>query len=295
MLHWETNRFYHRPFLLTPSATRAIFSVEENIALTIITLMTDFGLKDGNVGVMKGVIAGIAPHAEVIDISHLIPPQDIPEAALILLRSAPYFPDGTIHVVVVDPGVGTSRRPMAARLGNQYYVGPDNGTLTLLLERSESLGAETVFYHLDRPNFWLPEISHVFHGRDIFAPTAAHLAIGVPIWQLGTYFEDPIRLDLPRPERTAQSLRGQIIHIDHFGNLASNIRVEHFQPRPGVTVSLAGVIIDGLVATFGERSPGNLVALFGSTGNLIVSVVNGSAAERLQARVGDSIEVSLPA
>lgn len=263
--------------------------------MTIITLMTDFGLKDGNVGVMKGVIAGIAPQTQVIDIGHLIPPQDIPEAALILLRSAPYFPDGTIHVVVVDPGVGTSRRPMAARLGNQYYVGPDNGTLTLLLERYESLGAETVFYHLDRPNFWLTQISHVFHGRDIFAPTAAHLAVGVPIWQLGTRFEDPVRLDLPRPERTAQGLRGQIIHIDHFGNLASNIRVEHFQPRSGVTVSLAGVIIDGLVATFGERSPGSLVALFGSTGNLIVSVVNGSAAERLQARVGDSIEVNLPA
>lgn len=263
--------------------------------MTIITLMTDFGLKDGNVGVMKGVIAGIAPQAQVIDISHLIPPQDIPEAALILLRSAKYFPDGTIHVVVVDPGVGTSRRPMAARLGSQYYVGPDNGTLTMLLERCDGLGAEAVFYHLDRPNFWLPEISHVFHGRDIFAPTAAHLAAGIPIWQLGTRFEDPVRLDLPRPERAAQGLRGQIIHIDHFGNLASNIRVEHFQPRSGVTVSLAGVIIDGLVATFGERSPGSLVALFGSTGNLIVSVVNGSAAERLQARVGDSIEVNLPA
>jgi hypothetical protein len=184
---------------------------------------------------------------------------------------------------------------MAARLGGQYYVGPDNGTLTLLLDRYASLGAETVFYHLDRPNYWLPEISHVFHGRDIFAPTAAHLAAGVPIWQLGTRFEDPVRLDLPRPERTAHGLRGQIIHIDHFGNLASNIRVEHFQPLPGVTVSLAGVVINDLVATFGERPPGSLVALFGSTGNLIVSVVNGSAAERLQARAGDSIEVSLPA
>ena len=176
MLHWETNRFYHRPFLLTPSATRAIFFVEENIALTIITLMTDFGLKDGNVGVMKGVIAGIAPQAQVIDISHLIPPQDIPEAALIFLRSAKYFPDGTIHVVVVDPGVGTSRRPMAARLGSQYYVGPDNGTLTMLLERCDGLGAEAVFYHLDRPN--LSGTGFEFLARAV-------VLLEPPSWELG--------------------------------------------------------------------------------------------------------------
>ena len=114
--------------------------------MALITLMTDFGLKDGNVGVMKGVIAGIAPQAQVVDLSHLISPQNIPEACLILARSAPYFPPGTIHVVVVDPGVGTARRPMAARLGEQYYVGPDNGTITLLLERLEKRGEPSEFF-----------------------------------------------------------------------------------------------------------------------------------------------------
>lgn len=263
--------------------------------MTIITLMTDFGLKDGNVGVMKGVIAGIAPQAQVVDISHLIGPQNIPEAALILLRSAPYFPANTIHVVVVDPGVGTQRRPMAARLGEQWYVGPDNGTITLLLEKVEKLAQHCTFYHLDRPQFWLPQVSHVFHGRDIFAPMAAHLANGVKLEQTGSPFLDPLRLQLPQPQRSPSGWRGQVIHIDHFGNLATNLRVEHLEKSDLVTVSLGGVNIHGMVDTFGERPPGSLVALFGSTGNLIVAVVNGSAAERLGIAAGDPVQVTLSA
>jgi S-adenosyl-L-methionine hydrolase (adenosine-forming) len=262
--------------------------------LTIITLMTDFGLKDGNVGVMKGVIARIAPQAQVIDLSHLIGPQNIPEAALILLRSAPYFPDGSIHVVVVDPGVGTTRRPLAARMGSQYYIGPDNGTLTLWLERLEAQGQPVTFYHLNNPEFWLLEVSHVFHGRDIFAPVAAHLASGIPIEQLGSSVSDPVRLDLPRPQPIPGGLRGRVIHIDHFGNLATNIRVEHLPEDSNITVSLCGVIIPGMVDTFGERSPGSLVALLGSTGNLIVSVVNGNAADYLHVQVGDIVDVTFP-
>jgi S-adenosyl-L-methionine hydrolase (adenosine-forming) len=260
--------------------------------LTIITLMTDFGLKDGNVGVMKGVIAGIAPQAQIVDISHLIGPQNIPEAALILARSTPYFPAGTIHVVVVDPGVGTARRPLAARMGDQFYLGPDNGTITMWLERLEAQGRPVAFYHLDRPEYWLPEVSHVFHGRDIFAPAAAHLATGVLIGQLGTLLGEPVRLQLPQPQPTASGLRGEVIHIDHFGNLATNIRAEHLPQKENITVSLCGVIIPGMVNTFGERPPGALVTLFGSTGNLIVSVVDGSAAESLHAKVGDIVNVA---
>jgi hypothetical protein len=259
----------------------------------MITLTTDFGLKDGNVGVMKGVIWGIAPQAQITDLSHLITPQNIPEAALILLRSAPYFPDGTIHVLVVDPGVGTARRPMAARIGAQYYVGPDNGILTLWLERAESLGQAVHFTHLNRPQYWLPEVSHVFHGRDIFAPVAAHLAAGVALDALGDPFTDVVRLALPRPQRTQHGWRGEIIHIDHFGNLAANIGQEHIPGRQSVTVCLCGVKIEGMVHTFGERPEGDLVALWGSTGNLIISVVNGSAARHLQAGVGDMVEVEI--
>ena len=260
-------------------------------SMSLITLMTDFGLKDGNVGVMKGVILGIAPRAQIVDLSHFIPPQNIREAALILARSAPYFPPKTIHVVVVDPGVGTARRPIAARLGTQRFVGPDNGVITLLLEQAERQGWTAAFFHLDQPQFWLPEVSHVFHGRDIFAPVAAHLANGKALSTVGTPVSDAVRLALPQPERTPMGWRGEIIHVDHFGNVASNIRIEHLSEwlntPEKITVRLCGAEIRGLVKTFGECAPGELAALFGSTGNLIVSVVNGSAAQKLGAKVGD--------
>jgi S-adenosyl-L-methionine hydrolase (adenosine-forming) len=262
--------------------------------MRLITLMTDFGLKDGNVGVMKGVILGIAPQAQIVDISHLIPAQNVAEAALILLRSALYFPSETIHIVVVDPGVGTARRPMAARLGSQLFVGPDNGVITLLLEYAEQQGWPTEFVHLDKPQFWLPKVSHVFHGRDIFAPTAAHLANGKTLAEVGRPITDPIRLALPKPTQTPTGWRGEIIHIDHFGNAASNIRVEHLAEvdQRKITVQLGGMTIAGLVQTFGERAPGEVVALYGSTGNLIISVVNGRAAEQFGIKIGDPLTVS---
>lgn len=263
--------------------------------MPLISLTTDFGLKDGNVGVMKGVILSICPQAQIIDISHNIAPQNVREAALILFRSAPYFPEGTIHVVVVDPGVGTERRPMAARLGRWYYVGPDNGILTLLLERAEQEDWPRQFVHLERREYWLPQVSSVFHGRDIFAPVAAHLACGVPLPELGNPILDPVRLNLPQPQKTTAGWRGEIIHIDHFGNAASNIRIEHLgealRQKEEIIVRLRGKEIRGLVNTFGERSPGEVVALMGSTGNLIVSVVNGNAASHLGIQVGDGIEV----
>ncbi len=259
-----------------------------------ISLMTDFGIKDGNVGVMKGVIWNICPEAHIADLSHMIAPQNIPEAALILARSAPYFPRGTIHVVVVDPGVGTARRPMAARIGDSIYVGPDNGTLTLLLERAEASRQPCEFVRLDNPKYRLPDVSHVFHGRDIFAPAAGHLAAGVPLNSFGESFSDPVRLDFPRPVRSPHGLRGEVIHVDHFGNVASNIRIEHLAGvlphKEKITVRLGPAEIRGLVDTFGERPAGDVIALFGSTGNLIVSVVNGSAAQKLGAKVGDPFE-----
>jgi S-adenosyl-L-methionine hydrolase (adenosine-forming) len=261
--------------------------------LSIITILTDFGLKDGNVGVMKGVIWGIAPKAQIADISHQISPQDVAEAALILARSAPYFPPGTVHLAVVDPGVGTSRRPIAARIGSQYFVLPDNGLLTLVLEKAGEEGQPVEIVHLDRPEYQLPQVSHVFHGRDIFAPAAAHLAAGVPFSALGSRIDDPVRLDLPHPQPTPDGLRGQIIHIDHFGNLSTNVRQEDLEGAQKLSLRMRGAEVPGLARTFGERPSGELVALFGSTGSLIISVVNGSAAERLGAQVGDEVEVVL--
>lgn len=263
--------------------------------MPLVSLMTDFGIKDGNVGVMKGVIWNICPEAKIADLSHMIAPQNIREAALILGRSASYFPDGTVHLVVVDPGVGTVRRPIAAKIGSQYYVGPDNGTITVWLGFAEKSGLKCEFVHLDKPEFWLSQISHVFHGRDIFSPVAAHLAAGVPFEELGSQIGNPVRLELPRATKTSKGWRGEIIHIDHFGSLASNILLEDLgellKKKENLRVQLAGLEIQGLVNTFGDRKPGELIALMGSTGNLIVSVVNGSAVAQIKAKVGDQIEV----
>jgi S-adenosylmethionine hydrolase len=265
--------------------------------MPVITLLTDFGIKDGTVGVMKGVIWGICPTAQISDLSHMIQAQNIREAAYIFARSIPYFPKGTINIVVVDPGVGTQRRPMAARVGDWFYVGPDNGTITGLLERAELQGWACEFVELDRNKYWLPNISFVFHGRDIFAPVAAHLANGVPLHELGTAFSDPIRVDLPKPIQTENGWRGEVIHIDHFGNIASNIRDEHLGEstleKDKMNVKIKDVQIIGLVNTFGERPVGELIALVGSTGNLGISVVNGNAAASLGVKVGDSVEVHI--
>jgi S-adenosylmethionine hydrolase len=259
--------------------------------LKIITLLTDFGLRDGNVGVMKGVIWGIAPDVQIVDLSHNISPQNVIEGAHVLGRSAPYFPEGTVHVGVVDPGVGTQRRPIAARLGSQLFVGPDNGLFTVMLERAEKEGKLIEVYHTDDPQYWLPVVSNVFHGRDIFSPVGAYLGKGIALEKLGTKIDNPIRLDLPQPQQSNTGWRGQVVHIDHFGNVATNIRVEHLANFGPANVLLCGREIHGLVRTFGERPPGELVALFGSTGNLIISVVNGDAASRIQAKPGDMVEV----
>ena len=191
----------------------------------------------------------------------------------------------------MDPGVGTQRRPIAARIGNHYYIGPDNGIFSLVWEHAEASGVTNEFYHLDRPQYWLPRVSNVFHGRDIFAPVAAHLANNVELSEVGTSIDDPVKLQFPHPERLKTGWRGEIIHIDHFGNLSTNMYQEHLGETDILSVRLSGVKIEGMVRTFGERPVGELVALYGSTGNLIIAEVNGSAATRLGARVGDTVEV----
>jgi hypothetical protein len=246
---------------------------------------------------MKGVIWGICPSAQIADLSHMIPAQNIREASYIFARSIPYFPKGSIHVVVVDPGVGTKRRPMAARIGDWFYVGPDNGTITGLLERAEQSKWQVEFVELNRLTYWLSTVSFVFHGRDIFSPVAAHLANGVPLADLGTPFNDPVRLQLPKPEQTKDGWRGEVIHVDHFGNLSSNIRTEHLgaalDKKESITVRLNQTDINGMVNTFGERGAGEVIALMGSTGNLGISVVNGDAAMKLSVKIGDEIIVML--
>lgn len=261
--------------------------------MSIVTLTTDFGLKDGNVGVMKGIIWNLAPRAHIADLSHQISPQNIAEAALILSRSTPYFPQDSVHIVVVDPGVGTTRRPIAGRIGEQLFVGPDNGFLTPLLENAEQQNLYTEFIHLNRPQFWLPDVSHVFHGRDIFAPVGGHLASGTPLLALGSKITDLVRLPMPRPQQLPDGFQGEIIHIDHFGNLSTNLRQTDLAGHTRLSIQLRGVEIPGLYQTFGELPAGSLMALIGSTGSLIISVVNGNAAQALGAQLGDPLKVIL--
>lgn len=258
--------------------------------MTVITLTTDFGSDDYEAGVLKGVIWNIAPNVQIADLSHDITRHDILEGALLLWRAAPFFPDGTIHVGVIDPGVGTARRGLAARIGSQYFVGPDNGLLSLLLTRAEEGQQTTNFIELDRPEYWLSEVANVFHGRDIFAPAAGHLASGTPLDRLGTGVHNPIRIQIPKPARVASGWDGQVVHIDHFGNLATNIHSSQLTIKE-VMIKIKGVQIVGMATTFGERPMGTLIALLDSSGSLAISVVNGSAAKVLQATVGDKVEV----
>ena len=271
-----------------------LYPFARGLGLKLITLLTDFGLQDGYPGIMKGVIWGIAPDAQIADLTHSIHPQDILEGALALGRAAPYFPPGTIHVGVVDPGVGTQRRAMAARIGGCFFVGPDNGLCTALLEQGEPLQA----IQLDQPRFWLPEVSSSFHGRDIFAPVAAHLANGVPLGDLGSPLAEVVRLTIPQPtplpgteRRDRHGWRGQVIHVDAFGNLATNFTRKHVPDAPVICLRIAGQVICGLSHAFGEGRPGELVAILDSSGQVSLCEVNGSAAWRLKAAAGEPVEL----
>lgn len=264
-----------------------------------IVLLTDFGEEDGYVGVMKGVIAGIAPAAPVIDLSHGIPAQDVMAGAITLERSVEYFPEGSIFVCVVDPGVGTPRRPIAAQIGERYFIGPDNGLITLWAQEAQKRHQSIRMVELNQPQYWLPTQSRSFHGRDVFAPSAAHLCGGVPLEALGTFIFNPIFLEIPLPAPINRGWSGHILHIDHFGNLATNIERRHLiafaadidQGIPQVRVRYGDYTINGISATFGSAKPGTLVAIIDSAGRLSIALVNGNAREYLGAQIGDTVRV----
>ncbi len=256
---------------------------------TVITLLTDFGLSDEFVGVMKGVILSIAPQVHIADISHAIAPQNVLHGALVLGRAYRYFPAGTIHVAVVDPGVGTARRGMVLRVGQHTFVGPDNGLFTIPLTGGEPYQAVS----LDNPAYRLSVVSRSFHGRDVFAPAAAYLANGVPLAEFGEPLTNPVTLELPRPMRIANKVVGQVILMDGFGNLITNITEEDLKGAPIQVVRCAEMLIHGVSGTFGSRQPGELIAMFDSSGSLSLCVVNGSAAQQLGAGVGAVVEVEV--
>jgi hypothetical protein len=259
--------------------------------MPIITLTTDFGDKDGFVGTMKGVIWSICPEAQIADITHAVSPQNILEGAFCLWRACYFFPAETIHVAVVDPGVGTSRRPIAARLGAHTFVGPDNGIFTPMIEDAERNSRQVKIIHLTKEKYFLQEVSRTFHGRDIFSPVAAHLARGVPITDLGSEINDPLRNPMPKPERTPHGWRIHITVIDTFGNCTTDLPAASLTGSGEVTFHIGGHVIRGLVGSYGNRPAGEPVALVDSENCIEIAVVNGSAARLFGVKVGDVVEV----
>ena len=251
----------------------------------IITLTTDFGLDDAYVGVVKGVIIGIFQNATIIDISHNIEPQNIQQASFILRSSVHFFPKGTVHLAVVDPGVGTSRRQILVQTKDYFLVGPDNGIF------SDFIKNNAIVFHLNRPEFFLKQISQTFHARDVFAPVAAYLAKGISPEKMGTRINDPKLLSLPAPNYESNKILGQVIHIDRFGNLITNISQE--QVPENAVVRILGKEIQGLAKSY-DSQKGTLVAIIGSSGFLEISLASDNAARRLKAVVGQAVEVIKP-
>ncbi len=259
----------------------------------LITLITDFGMEDGNVGVMKGVIYGINPSASIVDLSHDIAPQNIANAAYVLRRAYEYFPQGTIHVVVVDPGVGSERRVIAVQSGQAFFVTPDNGVLTYILQELAKKGEKARIVNLNNPAYWLPQVSNVFHGRDIFAPVAAHLSLGVEIGTLGQEIEDVVMLSPLLLDIRQGKITGRVAHIDHFGNLLTNIpESDLISLGDELTIRVAGREIKRLSKTFAEGPTGELIGFIDSSGHLAIAVVNGSAQQLLKSLVGESVEAT---
>ena len=258
---------------------------------SIITLTTDFGTGSPYVAQVKGVMLSIQPQAVLVDITHDIAPQEVRQAALVLEDATPRFPPGSIHMAVVDPGVGTDRRLLAAEIGGRYYLAPDNGLLGRLLAREPAarVGA------LTNREYWLPAVSATFHGRDILAPVAAHLSLGTSLEELGQPCDQITQLPWPRVALEKHRVGGEILAIDSFGNLISNISQDVLAAvgiADSATIHCGGRTISGLAATYGRCPPGTLIALIGSSSRLEIAVVNGSAAVELRAEVGDSVTVA---
>ncbi len=254
---------------------------------SLITLTTDFGTRDGYVAQMKGVILGINPKARLIDVTHDIAPFDVMEAALVLKGLSEYFPEGTVHVAVVDPGVGSNRRGIAMRLNERFYVGPDNGIFSLVLKHSSSREVREI----SNSELLSREPHPTFHGRDVFAPVAAHLPLGIAFDGLGQVVEDPVVFHMPDPIETENGIEGKVIYIDRFGNLTSNIETGMLS-RSVDSVRIAGRKIKGIKKFFSEVPAGSLVALINSFGFLEIAVNVGNASLDLGVKEGSIVKVS---
>lgn len=263
----------------------------QNQVSPLLTLTSDFGTQDAYVAAMKGTILRINPSVQMVDITHEIAPQDIMEAAFVLRDVVPYFPAGTTHLVVVDPGVGTERRPVAVLSGGHRFVGPDNGIFSLLLADGEPDMAVV----LDRKSCWLTENpNNTFHGRDIFAPVAAHLASGLSLTEVGTLIDSLTRLRWAQPLIDQEGMQGWVVHIDRFGNSISNISSSCFNEAARgrcFKCYVGNTILNALSTTFADVSSGEPLIFFGNSGFLEIAVSSGNASELLGIRKGAPVNV----
>lgn len=256
----------------------------------IITLLTDFGITDPYVASMKGVILNINPRCTLIDITHHVNPHDIQEGAFLLAKTYSYFPKGTIHLSVVDPGVGGARKPILLETKNYFFVGPDNGLFTLVAEKEKV--KQTVV--LTEKKYFLSKVSITFHGRDIFAPVAAHLSLGVPSKTFGEKLDHWVKLNLKEPVARGKKLFGEIVLIDHFGNLISNInqaRFTSFTKNYPFVIRIGEKAIANIKKGYWEGKKQETIALFGSGGFLEISIREGNAQRVLKMKKGDPITI----
>jgi len=255
----------------------------------VIALLTDFGLHDHYVGAMKGVVLGICPDATLVDITHDIPPQDVTAGAIELAAAYRYFPAGTVFLCVVDPGVGSTRRPIAASAGGYLFVAPDNGLLSLAIDNTAAI------VELNNAAYHLPQVSKTFEGRDRFAPAAAWLARGTALTELGPALEAMARLTFPTPRVLPRAIDGEVVRVDRFGNLITNIDARALAtigPPSSIDVRIGTDVPLPVVGTYADVEAGGLCALVGSSGHLEVACRGGSAADRLAVGRGAAVHLA---
>jgi S-adenosyl-L-methionine hydrolase (adenosine-forming) len=260
------------------------------MTVPLVTLTTDFGPRSPYAAAMKGALLSVNSAVHLVDLSHSLPPQDVRYCNLFLLAAVPFFPAGTLHVVVVDPGVGTERAVLYVEMGGQRLLVPDNGCWTSLL--AQALDPPRVIRVVES-RWWHSEVSATFHGRDIFAPVAGHLSLGLPPERLGPQVETWIDLQLPRPRITSEALAGEVVMIDDFGNLLTNIADANMRHCTIHGILVGDHRVERLVRAYGEAQPGSVIALISSADTLEVAEVHGSAARRLGATVGTPVRVLL--
>jgi S-adenosylmethionine hydrolase len=254
--------------------------------LPIITLLTDFGYSDPFAGVMKGVILNICPEVQIVDITHNIAPQNIDEAAFKLKSSYSYFPDGTIHTVVVDPGVGTDRAVLGVRTNSYTFLAPDNGVLKFIFNEHPDCRV----YRITNSDYFLPHISRTFHGRDVFAPLAAHLDKSISLDEMGEIFQGHIKGEVELCEVASGRIRGKIIAFDRFGNGISNIEEEKIVGKT-LQIQVKGLKLGQLSASYQEVAVGEPLAVIGSCGTMEIAVNQQSAEKKLNLKIGDIVTV----